>query len=101
MNEECFSPITLKALEDNRRLSKKLGETIAKFKCNQTEPKMSLLNEQVIKVGGSFQHTGTVVAEFKTTASEPRIVLEFDEPVKGMLHVYRPDQVEIYEGDYQ
>jgi hypothetical protein len=48
----------------------------------------------VRKVGGSFQHTGTVVAEFQTTAGEPRIVLEFDAPVAGMLHVYRPDQVE-------
>lgn len=48
----------------------------------------------VRKVGGSFQHTGTVVAEFRTTAGEPRIVLEFDAPVAGMLHVYRPDQVE-------
>ena len=48
----------------------------------------------VRKIGGSFQHTGTVVADFKTTAGEPRIVLEFDAPVAGMLHVYRPDQVE-------
>lgn len=48
----------------------------------------------VRKVGGSFEHTGTVVAEFKTLAGEPRIVLEFDAPVAGMLHVYRPDQVE-------
>lgn len=48
----------------------------------------------VRKVGGSFQHTGTVVAEFRTAAGEPRIVLEFDAPVTGMLHVYRPDQVE-------
>ena len=48
----------------------------------------------VRKIGGSFQHTGTVVAEFKTLAGEPRIVLEFDAPVAGMLHVYRPDQVE-------
>lgn len=53
-----------------------------------TEPR------RVRKVGGSFQHTGTVVAEFKTLAGEPRIVLEFDDPVAGMLHVYRPDQVE-------
>ena len=48
----------------------------------------------VRKIGGSFQHTGTVVADFKTAAGEPRIVLEFDAPVAGMLHVYRPDQVE-------
>ncbi|MEN6587305.1 MAG: hypothetical protein ABFE02_14795 [Sulfuricella sp.] len=47
------------------------------------------------KVGGNFQHTGTIVAEFTTTAGEPRLVLEFDAPVAGMLHVYRPDQVEL------
>ena len=54
-----------------------------------------LIGKQVKKVGGSFQHTGVVVAEFVTTAGEPRIVLEFDAPVAGMLHVYRPDQVEV------
>ena len=48
---------------------------------------------RVKKVGGSFQHTGTVVAEFETTAGQKRIVLEFDEPIKGMLHIYRTDQV--------
>lgn len=56
---------------------------------------MSLLSKSVRKVGGSFQHTGVVVAEFVTTAGELRIVLEFDAPVAGMLHVYRPDQVEV------
>lgn len=50
---------------------------------------------KVRKVGGSFQHTGTVVSEFSTTRNEKRIVLEFDYPVSGMLHVYRPDQVEV------
>ena len=54
-----------------------------------------LIGKRVRKVGGSFQHTGVVVAEFVTTAGEPRIVLEFDAPVAGMLHVYRPDQVEV------
>ena len=54
-----------------------------------------LIGKQVKKVGGSFQHTGVVVAEFTTTAGAPRIVLEFDAPVSGMLHVYRPDQVEV------
>lgn len=49
--------------------------------------------KRVRKEGGSFQHTGTVVAEFKTTSGEVRIVVEFDEPVQGMLHIYRPDQV--------
>ena len=50
--------------------------------------------KKVRKIGGSFQHTGTVVSEFKTIAGEPRIVVEFDPPVSGMLHIYRPDQVE-------
>lgn len=54
-----------------------------------------LIGKRVKKVGGSFQHTGVVVAEFTTTDGEPRIVLEFDAPVAGMLHVYRPDQVEV------
>ena len=48
----------------------------------------------VRKKGGAFQHTGVVVAEFKTVAGKDRIVLEFDAPVDGMLHIYRPDQVE-------
>lgn len=54
---------------------------------------------RVKKVGGSFQHTGTVVAEFTTVEGNPRIVLEFDAPVNGMLHIYRPDQVEILEDE--
>lgn len=56
---------------------------------------MSLLLKRVRKVGGSFQHTGIVVAEFTTMTGEPRIVLEFDYPTEGMLHIYRPDQVEV------
>ena len=51
------------------------------------------VGSKVKKTGGSFQHTGTVVSEFTTTRNEKRIVLEFDYPVSGMLHVYRPDQV--------
>lgn len=54
---------------------------------------------RVRKVGGSFQHTGIVVAQFLTTRGEKRIVLEFDAPVDGMLHIYRPDQVELIEND--
>lgn len=46
------------------------------------------------KVGGSYQHTGTVVAEFLNTSGQPRIVLEFDDPVQGMLFIYNRDQVE-------
>lgn len=59
-----------------------------------------LPGQRVRKVGGSFQHTGTIVAAFFTTAGQPRIVLEFDAPTAGMLHIYRLDQVELLpEGD--
>ncbi len=54
-----------------------------------------MVNKRVRKTGGSFEHTGTVVADFLTTSGQRRIVLEFDTLVAGMLHVYRPDQVEV------
>lgn len=50
-------------------------------------------------MGGSFQHTGIVVSVFTTTLGQPRIVLEFDRPTAGMLHIYRPDQVEVIDED--
>jgi hypothetical protein len=49
--------------------------------------------KRVRKIGGSYQHTGVVVAEFKTTAGQDRLVVEFDAPTSGMLHILRPDQV--------
>jgi hypothetical protein len=52
------------------------------------------MNKRVRKIGGSYQHTGTIVSEFTTTADEARIVVEFDEQVKGLLHIFRPEQVE-------
>lgn len=52
-----------------------------------------LLFAHVRKIGGSFQHTGTVQSVFKTRGGEIRVVVEFDPPVSGMLHIYRPDQV--------
>ena len=51
------------------------------------------INWRARKIGGSFEHTGTVIAVFQTTSGESRLVLEFDAPVQGMLHIYRPDQV--------
>lgn len=57
------------------------------------------VGDRVIKTGGSFQHTGTLVAVFQTTAGAERVVIEFDAPVSGMLHVYRPDQVELLAGE--
>jgi hypothetical protein len=52
-----------------------------------------LLGKRVKKVGGSFEHTGTVIMEGPNLKGEMRIVVEFDAPVAGMLHIYRPDQV--------
>lgn len=51
------------------------------------------VGDRVRKSGGSFEHTGTVVSVFRTLGGEYRLVLEFDVPVEGMLHIYRPDQV--------
>lgn len=52
---------------------------------------------KVRKVGGGFQHSGTVVSVFSTLNNDIRIVVEFDPPVQGMLHIYRPDQVVVTE----
>lgn len=49
--------------------------------------------QRVRKIGGSFQYTGTIVSEFTTMSGEKRVVIEFDPPVQGMLHIYRADQV--------
>jgi len=56
-------------------------------------PKTSTIGDRVKKTGGSFEHTGTVQAIFKTRSGQDRIVIEFDDPVAGMLFIYRPDQV--------
>lgn len=53
------------------------------------------LNDRVKKVGGSFEHTGVIRAVFTTTHGADRVVVEFDPPVGGMLHIYRPDQLEL------
>lgn len=55
------------------------------------------VGQHVRKVGGEFQHTGTIVAVFTTIAGKPRLVLEFDTPIAGMLYIYRPDQLEVIE----
>lgn len=83
------------APRDARNLAIKILELIGddelpKFPANDVHPL-----RRARKIGGNFQHTGTLVAEFQTTMGETRVVLEFDAPVQGMLHVYRADQVEI------
>lgn len=44
------------------------------------------------KVGGSYQASGVIVGNFKTTTGEQRYVFEFNEPA-GMLHIFGPSQV--------
>lgn len=83
-----ISPVDFQKVQDNyRRLASIHAEVASGIR--------PLMNpRKVRKIRGSFQHTGSVVAEFTTTLGERRLVLEFDAPVGGMLHIYRPDQVE-------
>jgi len=65
-------------------------DTLPKFPDNDVRPQ-----RRARKLGGDFQHTGTIIGEVQKTTGEWRVVLEFDSPTQGMLHIYRPDQVEI------
>lgn len=89
-----ISPMDFTIL-DARNLAIKILELIGddlltKFPDNDAKPL-----RRARKIGGSFQHSGTLVSEFKTTSGENRVVIEFDAPVQGMLHIYRPDQLEM------
>lgn len=55
----------------------------------------SVLRKRARKIGGSFQADGNIVADFKNMAGERRLVLEFA-AYPGMLHIYNPNQIEIY-----
>jgi hypothetical protein len=49
--------------------------------------------ELVMKVGGSYQAAGIIVAAFTTTQGAERYVFEFESPA-GMLHIFGPQQLE-------
>lgn len=83
-----FTPLAARHLADS--ILGLLDDDSPKFPDNDVKPL-----RRARKVGGSFQHSGTLVSEFQTTSGECRVVIEFDEPVQGMLHIYRPDQCEI------
>jgi len=51
------------------------------------------VGDRAMKIGGSYQATGTIVASFSTRASKPRFVFEFDTP-PGLLHIFGPAQLE-------
>ena len=47
---------------------------------------MDKINKRAKKIG-SYEASGTIVAEFETLAGHKRYVFEFDEP-QGMLHIF-------------
>jgi len=49
---------------------------------------------RIRKVGGSYQAEGYLRSVFTTGSGEARIVFEFREP-KGLLHIFRPDQIKM------
>ena len=48
---------------------------------------------RVKKVGGTYQATGTKLAEFKTTLGKTLVAFEFD-AYPGMVHIFSPSQIE-------
>ena len=48
--------------------------------------------DQVRKVGGSYEADGVIVAAFKTLGGAERYVFEFVNPA-GMLHIFGPDNL--------
>lgn len=45
------------------------------------------------KVGGDYQATGMIVGACVKASGDVRLVFEFD-TIPGMLHIFRPDQLE-------
>lgn len=103
--DRFYSPPTLGlCVEENnyararvRLTAEHLRELIAQFAVHLAKLAPRPEPRRVRKVGGSFQHSGTVLSEFVTLGGDRRVVVEFDPPVAGMLQVYRPDQVETIE----
>lgn len=52
------------------------------------------IGDRVRKATGDYQHTGTIVSVFEKRDGSTRVVVEFDPPVSGMLHIFRPEQLE-------
>lgn len=56
----------------------------------ETQPQPTLkykVGDRVVKIGGDYSITGTIVAAFTKTSGAERYVLEADNP-KGLLHIY-------------
>lgn len=51
------------------------------------------IGDKVEKLDGDVRFTGVIVAVYKTLSGKDRIVVECTiEGVKGLQHIYRPDQ---------
>lgn len=57
--------------------------------------KESYLGKRVVKRGGDYTHTGTVVSVFEKKDGKIRAVVEFDPPTEGLLHIFSMDQLEL------
>lgn len=59
--------------------------------------KIPVVGDRVRKVSG-YAWPGVIVADFKTLDGKRRLVVECDVPeVRGALHIYAPDQIELCE----
>lgn len=61
--------------------------------CELAAEEQAMEPPRAIKVGGSYQAEGWIVARFKTRGMQDRVVFEFAEPA-GMLHIFDVKQVE-------
>jgi hypothetical protein len=52
------------------------------------------VGDKAVKVGGSYQASGTIVAAFKARDGSPRYVFDFDNPA-GMLHIFGESNLEL------
>jgi len=87
-SEMDFTPLAARHLA--LKILELVGDDLLpKFSNNDVKPL-----RRARKLGGDFQHSGTIIGEVQKTTGEWRVVLEFDAPTQGMLHIYRPDQVE-------
>ncbi len=56
-------------------------------------PPGGMVGMRARRTGKRFSHTGTIVADFPAGSGERMVVIEFDEPVFGMLFIYPADGV--------
>jgi len=50
------------------------------------------INDNVMKIGGSYQATGIIKARFLADDGSPRYVFRFDNPA-GLLHIFNEKQL--------